>query len=191
MRNGLLSNILNIANQITLSRIFMTTIVVFLLYYPYKWTSLLAAIVFVFVALTDILDGYLARKYNFITTFGKFLDPVADKILTFSALIMLVHLNRVQPWIVIILLVREFVIMGLRAIAAESGHIIPADTWGKFKTALQCTAITMLILHYPYFFINPSRLALPILYLSLFVSLFSATKYIYEYYQKISTTNIV
>ena len=180
-----LSNILNLANQITFSRILMTPIILFLLYYPSsKLLSFIAMILFVIVSLTDILDGYIARRAKTITALGKLLDPVADKVLICSTLIMLTYTQRIPVWLTIIIVVREILVTGLRAVAAESGYIIQADALGKIKTVLQNIALSLLIIYYPYLGINPAPLGIFILYIAMFMAIISAIQYIYKYYNQ-------
>ncbi len=109
-----------------------------------KWISL---VIFIVASLTDFLDGYLARKYNLVSNFGKFMDPLADKMLVSSAMICLTEQGRLAAWIVIIIISREFIISGFRLIAADNGKVIAASYWGKFKTNFQMFMIIMLILN--------------------------------------------
>ena len=111
-----------------------------------KWVAL---VLFVVASLTDFLDGYIARKYNLITNFGKFMDPLADKILTISGMICLIELGRIPSWIVVIIVAREFIISGFRLIAAENGVVIAANYWGKFKTTFQMIMIILMIVNIP------------------------------------------
>ena len=111
-----------------------------------KWAAL---VLFVVASLTDFLDGYIARKYNLITNFGKFMDPLADKILTISGMICLIELGRIPSWIVVIIVAREFIISGFRLIAAENGVVIAANYWGKFKTTFQMIMIILMIVNIP------------------------------------------
>ena len=106
-----------------------------------KWVALA---LFVIASLTDFADGYIARKYNLITNFGKFMDPLADKILTISGMICLIELGRIPSWIVVIIVAREFIISGFRLVAAENGVVIAANYWGKFKTTFQ-----MIMINFP------------------------------------------
>ena len=139
-------SVLNLPNLITGLRILL--IPVFLLVYisPSPTRSQWAALVFVLASATDLLDGYIARKMEQITSLGKLLDPIADKLLVISALILLVAFQRVSAILAILLVCREMAITGLRVIASERGIIIPAERLGKFKTFLQVVAVTMLIL---------------------------------------------
>ena len=114
-----------------------------------RWVALA---IFIIASLTDLLDGKIARKYNLVTNFGKFMDPLADKMLVCSALIRLVELGRIPSWMVIIIVARDFVISGFRLVAAESGKVIAANYWGKFKTASQMVMICLLIADIQYGF---------------------------------------
>lgn len=107
-----------------------------------KWIALA---LFIAASLTDLLDGHIARKYNLITNFGKFMDPLADKLLVCSALICLVELGRIPSWIVIVIIAREFIISGFRLIASDNGVVIAASYWGKFKTTFQMVMICLMI----------------------------------------------
>lgn len=163
----------------------MTPIIIFLLYYPTsKLLSLLAMLLFIIVSLTDILDGYIARRENAVTALGKLLDPVADKVLVCSTLIMLTYTQRVPAWLTIIIVVREVLVTGLRAVAAEAGYIIQADALGKIKTVMQNIALSMLILYYPYFYINPAPIGLLILYCAAIMAVVSAVQYTCKYYER-------
>ena len=134
---------MNLPNKLTMGRIFAIPvfIVVFLLDYRYA-----AAVIFILAALTDMLDGKIARKYNLVTNFGKLMDPLADKLLVMSALICLSQVGDVAGWMVIVILGREFIITGMRQVAAAQGIVIAAGTTGKIKTITQMIAIPLLIL---------------------------------------------
>ena len=108
-----------------------------------------AAAIFIIASLTDMLDGKIARKYNLVTNFGKFMDPLADKLLVCSALICLIELNALPAWMVIIIISREFIISGFRLIASDNGVVIAASYWGKFKTTFQMVSVVLLILDIP------------------------------------------
>ena len=132
---------MNLPNKLTLSRVVMVPFFVgFLLLTPqYGWFKWIAFGIFVIASLTDLLDGKIARKYNLITNFGKFMDPLADKLLVCSALIGMTALSQklIPAWITIIIIAREFIISGYRLIAAEKGNVIAASMWGKWKTTFQ------------------------------------------------------
>ncbi|HTT70559.1 MAG TPA: CDP-diacylglycerol--glycerol-3-phosphate 3-phosphatidyltransferase [Anaeromyxobacteraceae bacterium] len=172
-------------NLITLVRISSIPIFLAFTYYESRLNSFIGALIYTAVSATDFLDGWLARRKNLVTVIGKFLDPLADKLIAVSALIMLVHLGRVAAWIVILIMARELTVTGLRTIAMSEGIVIAAGQEGKYKTALQLAAIVFLILHYPYpinFFVgttevDANRVGTGLLYISVFFSLWSAWKY--------------
>ena len=132
---------------------------------------------FVGASVTDWFDGYLARKNNLVTNFGKFMDPLADKLLVCSAMICMIELNRLPAWFVIIIIGREFIISGFRLIAAENGIVIAANYWGKFKTASQMIMIILLILHFDGIFVTLEQL---FIWLSLALTIISLITYIWQ-----------
>ena len=138
----------NLLNMLTLGRIVVIPLFVWLLYEGDPWFSVLAASVFTVAAVTDVIDGFLARRWNMITVTGKLLDPLADKLIVMAALVMMVRLGRFPAWIVIVLLSREFIVTGLRQVAASEGLVIAAGQEGKWKTALQLVGIVALCVHY-------------------------------------------
>lgn len=143
---------MNLPNKLTVLRVIMIPFfVVSLLAFHGEVRLLrnLAAAIFIVASLTDMLDGKIARKYNLVTNFGKFMDPLADKLLVCSALICLIELGQLPSWMVIIIVSREFIISGFRLIAAEQGIVIAASYWGKFKTVFQMTAVVLLIFNIP------------------------------------------
>ncbi len=138
---------MNLPNKLTILRMIMIVPFVVFMLVPIggaagKWIALA---LFVIASLTDLLDGKIARKYNLVTTFGKFMDPLADKLLVCSALICLVELGRIPAWIVIIIISREFIISGFRLVASDKGVVIAASWWGKFKTTFQMVMIVLMI----------------------------------------------
>ncbi len=149
---------MNLANRITLARIFLVPVVMFFLLVRYKfgyftigsvsmtYNELIAALVFILAASTDGLDGYIARKRKIVTNLGKFLDPLADKLLISAALISLVEMQRLEAWIAIVIISREFAVTGLRLIAAAEGQVIAASALGKLKTWVQIVAIVALMI---------------------------------------------
>ncbi len=139
---------MNLPNKLTVLRVLMIPFfVVFMLLDIVpgmdKWIAL---VIFAVASLTDLLDGKIARKYNLVTNFGKFMDPLADKLLVSSAMICLVEMGRLPAWIVIIIISREFIISGFRLVASDSGIVIAASYWGKFKTVFQMVMIIVLIM---------------------------------------------
>lgn len=138
---------MNLPNKLTILRIVMIPFFVLFMLFPVtgpsdKWIALA---LFIAASLTDLLDGHIARKYNLITNFGKFMNPLADKLLVCSALICLVELGRIPSWIVIVIIAREFIISGFRLIASDNGVVIAASYWGKFKTTFQMVMICLMI----------------------------------------------
>lgn len=139
---------MNLPNKLTVLRVILIPFfVVFLLGKEYigSWSPYAALFIFIAASLTDMLDGKIARKYNLITNFGKFMDPLADKLLVCTALICFVDLHRIPTWIVLIIIGREFVISGFRLVAAEGGNVIAAGIWGKIKTAVTMVTICFMI----------------------------------------------
>jgi len=174
----------NLANKLTLARVLAVPILVVLLYFPpNKAVCLVAALVFVCASLTDVFDGLVARSRNQVTNFGKFLDPLADKILICSVLIMLVRLEWVQAWIAIVIISREIAVTGIRAAAADKGMVIAADKFGKVKTILQVMALIPLLLHYPWWGFDPTGIGNILLYAALFLTVFSGANYLYNFYK--------
>lgn len=180
---------MNIPNKITLSRICLIPIFIIILSIPMHWgeweigtttlpvTHFIAGVIFLIASLTDWLDGYYARKYNLITNMGKFLDPLADKLLVSAAFILLVELDLAAAWIVILIISREFAVTGLRLVAAGEGVVLAASNMGKLKTVSQITAIAFLLLHnFPF-----SYLGIPmdtiVLYIALILTTWSGIEY--------------
>jgi CDP-diacylglycerol---glycerol-3-phosphate 3-phosphatidyltransferase len=140
---------LNLPNTLTVIRILLVPVVVVALLDETPNGDAIAAAVFALAALTDTLDGYIARQRDAVTTFGKLMDPIADKLLVAAALIALVSLNRLAAWIAMVIIAREFAVTGLRMVAAEQGVVIQASWLGKLKTTLQVAAIICLIAFHP------------------------------------------
>lgn len=137
---------MNLPNKLTMFRVilipfFVVVMMVDITSYD-KWIALA---IFIIASLTDLLDGKIARKYNLVTNFGKFMDPLADKLLVCSAMICLVELSKIPAWIVIVIIAREFIISGFRLIASDNGVVIAASYWGKFKTTFQMVMICLMI----------------------------------------------
>ncbi len=138
---------MNLPNKLTLLRVIMIPFfVVILLLFPNRLEARLVADgIFILASLTDMLDGYIARKYHLVTNFGKFMDPLADKLLVCAAMIGLIELREIPSWVVIIIISREFIISGFRLIASDNGIVIAASYWGKFKTVFQMLMIIVMI----------------------------------------------
>lgn len=175
----------NWANKITFFRILCVPIVVILLYFPNRVSCFLAMLIFILAALSDLLDGFIARRYNLVTNMGKFLDPLADKLLVIAALLMLSYLRWLEAWIALLIIEREVMVTGLRAIAADKGIVIAADKYGKLKTIIQIIALCPLILHYTWFGFDPNLLGRVLIYLALILTLFSGGNYVYKFYKSV------
>lgn len=184
---------MNLPNKITLFRIFLIPIFIVLVLVPLNWGSvtalgslidvqlLVAAIVFSVASFTDWLDGYLARKMDIVSNFGKFADPLADKMLVMSALILLVELGLAPSWVVAVIVCRELAVTGLRLILVEQGGTVMAAAWpGKIKTNTQMFAIIFLLVNdFPFGFIDIS-VGTVLLYVCLFFTIYSGINYFYE-----------
>jgi CDP-diacylglycerol---glycerol-3-phosphate 3-phosphatidyltransferase len=176
---------LNLPNAITLTRIAAIPVFLWFTFFESREDSFIAAVLFAVTGATDFLDGWVARRKNLVTVIGKFLDPLADKLIVMAALVMLVHLGRVAAWVVIVIMAREFIVTGLRTIAMSEGVVIAAGQEGKSKTAFQVASITFLIMHYQYpidafwftFDLDANRAGTWLLYVSLFFSVWSAWNY--------------
>ena len=136
----------NIPNGLTVFRILLVPVLVAALLSASPGGDLVAAGIFAVASLTDVLDGYMARRNSEITAFGKLMDPLADKLLVTAALVALVSLNRVAAWVAMVIIAREFAVTGLRLLAVEQGHVIPASVWGKLKTTAQIAMVLSLII---------------------------------------------
>lgn len=158
---------MNLPNKITVSRIFLIPLFLIVVLVPFPWgsleaagytipvTHLIAAIIFIIASCTDWIDGYYARKLNLVTNFGKFLDPLADKLLVSAALISLVELQLAPAWMVIVIISREFAVTGLRLVLAGEGEVVAANMLGKIKTWAQIIAVSLLLLHnFPFFWLH-------------------------------------
>ncbi|TDT71900.1 CDP-diacylglycerol--glycerol-3-phosphate 3-phosphatidyltransferase [Hypnocyclicus thermotrophus] len=161
---------MNIANFLTIFRIIL--IIPFIYYLKIPNNEYTAFIIFTIASITDFLDGYIARKYNLITDFGKLMDPLADKILVFSALIIFVELKYIPSWMVIVILTRDFLINGIRNLAASKGAVIAAGMSGKIKTTTQMIAILIIVL------LGNSNISEYIMYIPVFFTVYSGLEYI-------------
>lgn len=180
---------MNLANKITMFRVFLVPVFMIAFYLDFNNHEIIAGIIFVVAAFTDTLDGYVARSQNLITTFGEFIDPLADKVLVSAALILLAEANRIPGWIVVIIIAREFTITGFRIIAASEGINIAASSLGKFKTISQLIAIVLLLFNnYPFYKIN-LPMDMIMLYISLGFTVVSGFDYIYKNKQVINLDN--
>jgi CDP-diacylglycerol---glycerol-3-phosphate 3-phosphatidyltransferase len=175
----------NLPNILTLGRIAVIPLFVWLTYDADPLYSLYAALLFTLAAVTDIIDGVLARRWNLVTVVGKFLDPLADKLIVMAALVMMVRLGRIAAWVVIVLLSRELIVSGLRTIAATEGLVIAAGQEGKWKTSLQLVGIIALCIYYVHplelgfatYPVNYAVVGRVLIYLSTLLSLWSGALY--------------
>ena len=188
--------ILNPPNILTLFRIACIPVMVMLLLSPSRETCFWAAWIFALASVTDWLDGHLARRIGIETVFGKFLDPIADKLIVMAALIMILPFGRVPAWMVLVILGREIIITGLRGIASSEGIVIQASDLGKFKTIFQLVAIIGLLLHFdyrwffgidhPYLVVNMHNVGIFYLWIATVITIWSGVDYLAKFYKVIA-----
>jgi CDP-diacylglycerol--glycerol-3-phosphate 3-phosphatidyltransferase len=142
---------MNLPNKLTLLRVVMIPLLVIFMLVPMGigWQKWIAVTIFVLASLTDLADGKIARRYNLITNFGKFMDPLADKLLVCSALICLIELHKIPAWVVLVIIAREFIVSGFRLVAVDQGVVIAASMWGKVKTTVQMIMIILMFADLP------------------------------------------
>jgi CDP-diacylglycerol---glycerol-3-phosphate 3-phosphatidyltransferase len=188
--------ILNLPNILTMLRIAAIPLLAVLLLSPSREAGFWAAALFAVASITDWLDGYLARRMGIETVFGKFLDPIADKLIVMAALIMILPFNRVPAWMVLVILGREIIITGLRGLASTEGIVIPASNLGKFKTIFQIVAILCLLLHYdyrwffavdhPYLLVNMHNVGIFYLWIATIITIWSGVDYLQKFVRVIA-----
>jgi CDP-diacylglycerol--glycerol-3-phosphate 3-phosphatidyltransferase len=176
-------NQINLPNKLTLFRIFIVPLLIVFLISPSTVYSLIAAFIFLVASLTDWLDGHLARSTNQITTLGKILDPVADKLLICSTLIPLVALGRVPSWMAVILIGREIAVTGLRSIATVQGVVVPAGTLGKYKMVFEIVGVFFLILNFDLWLVHLHFLGMVGLWIALIFGVISGVDYCVKIFQ--------
>ena len=195
---------MNLANKLTVMRMILVPIfLVFLVFDCIPYGKLVATALFIIASITDKLDGYIARSRNQVTNFGKFMDPLADKLLVTAALISLVELNCIPAWAVVVIIAREFAVSGLRTIAASDGTVIAASWWGKIKTVIQMIAIILLLLKVSigeYTFLSDfiggvkvlswifNSLSIYMFYIAVIITIISGVDYFIKNKESISTT---
>ena len=174
---------MNLPNKLTILRTILIPFFLIFIYTDFwgKGTAYIAVAIFIIASLTDLLDGKIARKYNLVTNFGKFMDPLADKLLVCSALIALVDLGKLAGWIVIVIIAREFIISGFRLVASDNGVVIAASYWGKFKTTFQMIMIILLVLDLPFKYMNIINMT--VVYIALALTVISLIDYIAKNYK--------
>lgn len=190
---NLRSGVLNLPNILTLARVAAVPVVVVLLLSDSRSSGMWAAAIFGLAAITDFVDGWLARKWGIVTVLGKFLDPLADKLIVMAALIMLIPLDRVPAWAVFMILAREMIVTGLRSIASSEGIVIDASDLGKYKTIYQMVAIPGLMLHYDFywffglewsiFHVNMHNFGTFFFYIAFALTLWSGFDYLQKFFQ--------
>lgn len=176
--------IFNLPNTISLIRLSVVPFLFILLWSPGEFWSLVLAILFVAASITDLLDGYIARKYKLVTTMGKFLDPIADKLMINTAMILMIPIGRIPAWIVALTIIRDFVVDGVRSIASSEGLFIQASRLGKQKTLAQIIALTALLIHYPIFGVDAHRVGIIVLYVAFVLTIYSGTNYFIQFYKR-------
>ena len=174
-------------NTLTLFRIAVIPIIVILMLYPNRISTWIAALLFSAAAITDYFDGYFARRFGLVSNLGKVMDPVADKLLASSALIMLASLGWVPAWIVCIIIGREIAVTGLRNIIAEKGEDVSASNLGKYKTGFQIAAIIPLLIHYPFFGLDPHAIGVFFLWGALVFTIWSGADYFFKFRNLLKT----
>src|SRR4030067_2245978 len=179
--------ILSLPNGLTIIRVLAIPIILILLFYPGKICSLVTALFFLLVAVTDTIDGYLARRHGVVTTLGKFLDPLADKLLIVTALIALIPARGVPAWMVIVIVGREIAVTGLRGIAVSQGMVISASALGKYKTVFEVFSIAFLIFGGNYFSINFYQMGMVLLWVAMGIAVVSGI----DYFKKFLKTIII
>ncbi len=187
--------ILNLPNLLTTLRIALIPLLVILLMSPSRTAGFFATAIFAVASITDWLDGYIARRMKIVTPFGKFLDPIADKLIVAAALIMILPFGRAPAWMVLVILSREIIITGLRSIASSEGIVIAASKLGKFKTIFQIVAILALLLHYdyywffgirdPYFYVNMHNVGIFYLWIATVLTIWSGVDYLARFLKDI------
>lgn len=187
--------LLGIANYLTYGRIAMVPVVLILMagindFRPDRHAinlllSWMAMALFVIAQISDVVDGIYARKYGVVSSFGKFLDPLADKLMSMSIVIMLIPLHRIAAWIVVVLIAREVTITALRGIAATEGIVLSASDWGKRKTIIQSIALGALLAHYPFWKINPQTLGTYLIWATLLISTGSGVHYVWSFFRMV------
>ena len=173
---------LNLPTKLTILRLLMIPGIAVLLCFPDRWPNFFAALLFFLAALTDLLDGILARRRDCVTPLGKLLDPMSDKLLVLTTLVFLLSLGRVSAWAVALILGREMAVTTLRAIAASDGLIIGASWMGKVKNLFQLSSTNLLILHHPYFSLDVHRIGTYLLWIAVVLTVLSGIDYFRRFY---------
>jgi len=177
----------NFPNTVTILRLAIIPALFLLLLSPGPAGSLVITFFFIIAALTDILDGYIARKYQVETVMGKFLDPIADKLILNTAMILMIPIGRIPAWIVAVIIMRDFIVDGIRSISSSEGLIVQASSLAKQKTLCQNFAVSALMIHYPFLGADAYVVGMVILYVALALSLVSGADYLIKFYSAVVT----
>jgi len=173
---------LNLPNMLSLARVAAVPVIILLLIYPGRVLSIIAAVFFLLICVTDWLDGYVARKKGLVTSLGKFLDPLADKLLILSSFIMLIPSGRVPAWVVALIVAREIAVTGLRAVASDMGLVIAAGKLGKVKTVFQIICVASLLAHYRFYGIDFHALGILALIPAFILTMWSGVDYFVKFF---------
>jgi len=177
----------HVPNFLTLGRLILVPPIVVLLFFPGRFWSALAALLFLIASLTDFFDGFIARRFEVESSFGRFLDPIADKVLVTAALIMLIALDRVPAWIVMLIISREVAVSALRATTKTWDTTLKPSKVGKLKTVFQFSAIVPLIIHYKYNILIPidfHLIGMTLIYVALVLTIWSGVDYFVRFYRE-------
>lgn len=177
---------MNLPNKLTIARMCMVPLFMIALLINTPLSRLIATLIFAVASLTDMLDGQIARKYNMVTNFGKLMDPLADKVLTAAAMICLVELGDLAAWIAVVIIFREYLITGLRSVAASENIVVAANIWGKVKTVCQMIALILLMLKPQVVALCGIDIGLWLMYIAVALTIYSGVEYVLKIYKQIT-----
>ena len=177
---------MNLPNKLTIARMCMVPLFMIALMFNTDSSRILATVIFALASLTDMLDGQIARKYNMVTNFGKLMDPLADKVLTAAAMICLVELGDLAAWIAIVIIFREYLITGLRSVAASENIVVAANIWGKVKTVCQMFALMFLMLKPQIVAVCGINIGLWLMYAAVILTVYSGLDYVLKINKQIT-----
>ncbi|MFB3926515.1 MAG: CDP-diacylglycerol--glycerol-3-phosphate 3-phosphatidyltransferase [Syntrophales bacterium] len=181
------NEVINLPNIITMLRISVIPVLFLMLLDPGPVLSLIIAAFFITASVTDLIDGYIARKYGIVTKIGKILDPVADKLVINTAMILMIPLGRIPAWIVAIIIMRDIAVDAMRHIYSLRGLVIAASRLGKQKTFSQIVAVSALLIHYPLFGIDSHTVGMAVIYVALILTIWSGADYMMKFYRWVNT----
>ena len=177
---------MNLPNKLTIARMCMVPLFMIALMMNTPASRLIATVIFALASLTDMLDGQIARKYNMVTNFGKLMDPLADKVLTAAAMICLVELGDLAAWIAVVIIFREYLITGLRSVAASENIVVAANIWGKVKTVCQMIALMLLMVKPQIIDLCGINIGLWLMYVAVFLTVYSGLDYVLKLNKQIT-----